>query len=369
MEVFLSGVRSFTFTRRLSGILIRGARGNVSRRVSSKSRGRVIHCLLRPYKLGCKGLPGNLLAFRHCSSIIHATIRRRLVRTYACRTGRGNRYGIRFAMSPRRVRLFGALIREITPNVRGDCRIGFGMACSVRGPSASAVTMATSGAPFHGSSNSVLFHPNKRNTLVRGLGSLSTSIIFVGGVSGISSSLGIHTSMAACRFMVTNILMSIRRGLFGCLHHLSTKRYSSGLLSRVTSFYRRALLVGGGSVHNGSGRRRIECFATGLGHPVHVYNVIHGRNRPNNNPCCVGGDSNDINLRVLRDSRVSGSGGRCISVVTGSARFGPISLVYSLGGCHNRGFSLLGCISRDYNFVSDGSGGNIRLGTLRLPNL
>lgn len=181
---FFRGVGGFTFHGTLYSGYRMGGRGNVVYLVGGNSCGTMITGLLGPRKLGCNRLPGKLLRFRRCRSRIHAPVRRRLMRTTLC-TDDGNRTGIRFAISRSRLRLFGRVMTRGTSGCTRHCNVGCGVSFSRRGPDASAVTTGPSGAPFHGRSKSLLFHPNNRNTLVRGLGRVSTSMMFVGGVSGI----------------------------------------------------------------------------------------------------------------------------------------------------------------------------------------
>lgn len=364
---FFSRVRDFTFCGSLGTTYVSGAKGSVSTLVTKGRCGSVMTGLLRTTNLGCKTLPGKLLGFRQCTSNIHAPLRRRLIRNTLCTTNGAKGIGIRFAISARRHRLFAGLIRRGITICTGGCKIRCSISFSRRGPDASAITTSVRGGPFH-SGNGLLFHPKKRNTLVRGLGSLSTSIVFVGGVSGIiPSHLG--RSAIACGGLVTKMLIALRGRMFRCLRLLSNNGCARTRLRRVVHFLRRALYYHGLSVGSLRSTSLIVCLHGGLGHPVHMYNVIGGINRPKNNPFLTCGTSNAISLRVLRDSRVSvGSpiGGR---VFRGNARFGPISLIYTMHSCGKGGFSLIGCISGTANFVSCGSGGNERLGTLRLPNL
>lgn len=275
---------------------------------------------------------------------------------------------MRFAISPRR----GTLFRRLITTGAKSCRRGFSIGCSVsfdiRGPDASAVTTSVRGGPFHSGGNGLLFHPNNRNTLVRGLGSMSTSIIFIGGVSGIIPS-DFGYSAIVFGGIVTNILISLRRHVFGCLRLVSDNGCSRSRIRRVVRFLRRRLYIGGPRAGLLRSTRLVLCVGDGLGHPLHIYNVIGGINRPNNNPFLTIGPSKAISLRVLRDSRVSLGSPRGGTVFRGNARFGPISLMYTLGGCGNRGFGLPSCMSGGANFVSCGDGSNHRLGTLRLPNL
>lgn len=165
------------------------------------------------------------------------------------------------------------------------------------------------------------------------------------------------------------MLIALRGRTFSCLGMLSSKRCGRRGLRRVVHFIRHSLYYHGTSVGRLRSTRLIVCLHGGLGHPVHIYNIIGGINRPNNNPFLACGRSNAMDLRVLRDSRVSGGGRRCVGVFARNARFGPMSLIYTAGSCRNGTFSLPGFISPSANFVSDGDGGNGSLGTLRLPNL